>query len=82
MKNFDSPKGNKTRRHFSLELTHVLPVWNHPKIVGVAQALLPVRFSGKCKLLLDPQLGLDCDPGERAPKQIAFCEVTFVAAPS
>ena len=74
MKNFESYNGNDTRPLFSSELTCVLPVWNHPKIVGVAQALLPVRFSGKCKLLVDPVLGIDCDPGERPPKPIVFAK--------
>lgn len=80
MKKFDSYNDNDTLPLFSSELTRVPPLWNHPKIVGVAQALLSARSFGKCKLLLGPVLGFDCDPGERPPKQIAFREVTFVYA--
>jgi|HubBroStandDraft_6_1064221.scaffolds.fasta_scaffold29289_4 hypothetical protein len=74
MKNVDSLNANVARLLCSCELTRVLPVWNHPRIVGVAQALLPVRFSGKCKLLPDAQLGLDCDPGESLPKHCVFAK--------
>ena len=46
MKNFDSVERHHLRPWVSLELTCVPPLWNHPKTVGVAQALVPVRFSG------------------------------------
>jgi hypothetical protein len=74
MKNFDSSNANDARPRFSRELTWVLPVWNHPKIVGVAQALLPVRFSGKSKLLLDPVLGFDCDPARSLRSRSQFAK--------
>ena len=74
MKNVDSLNANVARLLCSCELTRVLPLWNHPRIVDVAQALLPVRFSGKCKLLPDPQLGLDCEPGESFPKHCVFAK--------
>ena len=44
MKNIDSFDGFEIRALFSTELTCVPPLWNHPKTVGVAQAILPVRF--------------------------------------
>jgi hypothetical protein len=80
LKNIDSFDGVETRAPFSTELTCVLSLWNHPKIVGVAQAIMPVRFSETCKPLLEPVSGLDCAAGERLPKQIVFRKVTFVEA--
>jgi hypothetical protein len=49
-------------------LTLLPLLWNHPKIVGVAQALLPVQFFGTCKRLLEPVLGLESEAGERPSK--------------
>jgi hypothetical protein len=72
MKNIDSFDGSETRALSSTELTCVPPLWNHPKTVGVAQALVPVRFSGMCKPLLEPVSGLHCAAGESLLKHCAF----------
>ena len=81
MKNIDSFDGIETRALFSTELTCVPPLWNHPKIVGVAQALLPVRFSephaSRCSnqhWILSVPLASSVRESER------FCQVTFVEA--
>jgi hypothetical protein len=59
MKKIDSMYGKETSVYFALKLTHVPLLWNHAKTVVVAQALLPVRFSGECKLPLNPVLAFD-----------------------
>jgi hypothetical protein len=72
MKNFDGYNSNDARPFSSSELTCVPPLWNHPKTVGVAQAILPVRFSGTCKPLLEPVSGLHCAAGESLLKHCVF----------
>jgi hypothetical protein len=78
MKNIDSFDGFETRALFSTELTCVPPLWNYPKTVGVARALLPMRFSGVCKPLLESVSDLVCAAGEGLPRHGDLCEVTFV----
>jgi hypothetical protein len=58
------------------ELTLLPLLWNHPKIVGVAQALLPVRFSGTHKPLREPVLGLESRSLEIVRSN--FCTGRFV----
>ena len=80
MKNFNGSYRNYARFLFSRELTRVPPLWNHPKTVGVAQAILPVRFSEICKPLLEPVSDPVCATGEGFPKDGDSCEVTFPQA--
>jgi hypothetical protein len=80
MKNVDSFDGFETRALFSAELTRFPLLWNHPKTVGVAQAILPVRSSETCKPLLEPISDLICAADGGFQKHGDFCQVTFVWA--
>jgi hypothetical protein len=53
MKKIDGLNGKETTAHLAPELTCIPPLWNHLKTFGVAQALLPARFSETCKPLLE-----------------------------
>ncbi len=81
MKNLDSVDGLETQTLLSGALTRIQPLWNYPKTIGVAQALLPVRFSGHCKPLLDTQGKRSPLCGERKVSEaVSFCQVTIVGA--
>jgi hypothetical protein len=80
MKKIDGSTGKETKVYLTPELTRVRPLWNHPRNVGVAQAILPVRFSDKCKPLLEPVWDLGYAAGEGFRKHGDFCEVTFAEA--
>ena len=79
MKNIDSFDGFETRALFSTELTCVPPLWNHPKTVGVAQAILPVQFSGVCKTLLETVRDRDASLA-KVSRSIVFSRSNFCRA--
>ncbi len=80
MKNIDSFDGFEIRALFSTELTCVPPLGNHPKTVGVAQAILPVRFLSPTQAAARTISELVCAAGEQFRNHGDFYQVTFVEA--